>query len=185
MSAMVVQPSDLEPGASIAAQRYVAPPSDFTAEYAALYTDATTTAGTNFVSIEDDVALASSATPGSNLEAAEQAVFATPGRRRAFVKGYIKAAGKKLHLVPKDFKFSATASAGVGSASFVEIVTVRRGRHHFDEGFVGFADGDTYSGFILIASHIPQSDAVAIAQAADAHIQAILGSGATGASGTT
>jgi hypothetical protein len=87
--------------------------------------------------------------------------------------------------VPKDFKFSATASAGVGSASFVEIITVRRGGHHFDEGFVGFVDGDTYSGFVLTASHIPQSDALALAQTADAHIHATLGSGATGASGTT
>ena len=82
MAAMVVQPSDLEPGASIAAQRYVAPPKDFTAEYAALYTDAITVAGTNFASIEDDVALASTATPGSDLEAVDQEVFATPGGER-------------------------------------------------------------------------------------------------------
>ncbi len=50
---------------------------------------------------------------------------------------------------------------------------------------MGFADGDTYSGFVLTANHIPQSDAVALAQTADAHIHATLGSGATGASGTT
>ena len=185
MAAMVVQPSDLQPGASIAAQRYVAPPKDFTAEYAARYTDAMTTAGTSFASIEDDVALASNPTPGSTLEAVDQAVFATRGGRRGFVKGYIEAAGKKLHLVPKDFKFSPTVSAGVGSASFVEIVTVRRGRQHVEEGFVGFVDGDTYSGFVLIASHIPQSDAVALAQTADAHIHATIGGGGTGASGTT
>jgi len=183
MAAMVLQPSDLAPGASVAAQRYVAPPSAFTAEYAVVFTGAATTDGTKFDSIEDDVVLASTPSPAATLEASAQADFATPSWRRAFIKGSIKAAGKKAHLKAKDFKFSPTASAGIGSASYVEIIKITQKHHSFEEGWVGFADGDTYTGVLLVANTIPQSDAIALGQATDAHIQATPGS--TGATGTT
>ena len=187
MGAMVLQPSDLAPGASVAAQRYVAPPNGFTAEYAAVYTGATTTTdGTKFTSIEDDVTLASTATPGADLEASNQAVFATPSGRRSVIKAAIKAAGKKAHLKAKDFKFSPTASAGIGSASFVEIITLTDKHRSVEEGWVGFVDGDTYTGLLMVAKTIPQSDAIALAQTTDGHIHATLGStGATGTTGTT
>ncbi|MGD0197544.1 MAG: hypothetical protein ABSC56_06530 [Solirubrobacteraceae bacterium] len=185
MALMVLQPSDLAPGADITAQRYVSPAHGFSAEYASVLSGATTTDGTKFDSIEDDVALASSTITASNRVALSQTVFSTAPGRRGFIKVFIKAAGKKADLKARNFTFAPMVSAGTGANSYVEIVTIAKEGQSIQEGFVGFADGDTYAALVLIAKTVPQPDALSLAQTVDAHIHAVLGTGTTGASGTT
>lgn len=190
LAAMVIQPSDLEPGANIAGQAYVKPPKGFTAAYSSVLTGATTTGGTKYDSIEDDVALAPNSAASGSFYLAEQTVLTSSKGRllvaKSVIKAFSKAFGKKADLKTKDVKFGKAVTAGIGTESFEELLTIKVKHSTVPEAIIDFYDGDVYADVVLtgeLDATVPLSDATALAGTVDSHIHVALG--ATGTTGTT
>jgi hypothetical protein len=187
LALMAIQPSDLTAGAVIGGQNYVTPPTGFTADYGSYFSTSATPDGVSYYDLEDYVALAPSSTLANEFIAAETQSVTSHKGRKAFVKASIKQAGKKAHLVAKDFKFSGAGSMGVGTDSFVETLTITVKHKKVREVLAWFNVGSVSASLLLVGEtneKIPQSDAILLATAMDTHINAVL-SGATGPSGTT
>jgi hypothetical protein len=186
LAAMVIQPSDLEPGVDVVNQAYVKPPTGFTAAYSSVLSGATTMGGTEYASIEDDVALAPSSVASGNLFLGEQAVLTTRKGRAAIAKSVVKDYGKKAHLKTSDIKFGAPINAGIGTASVAELLTIKVKHNTVPEAIVSFYDGDTYADVALVGklnAKLSLTDATALGSTIDSHIHTVLG--ATGTTGTT
>jgi hypothetical protein len=186
LAEMVLQPTDLMPGVNIAAQAYGTPPKGFTADYSSFLTGATTVGGVKFNSLQDDVGLASTTTAVSNLFMNEHSLFTSRKGRRLIAKSVVKAFGKKAHLETKDVKFGSPQSAGIGTQSFEELLTIKVGHRVVPEAIIEFSDGDFYADLVAVGelnTPISLTDITALGGTIDAHIQA--GQGTTGASGTT
>ena len=186
LAAMVLQPTDLTAGVNVAEQTYGTPPKGFTADYASVLTGATTTSGVKFNSLQDEVALAPTATAASDLYVREQSFFTTRKGRHLIAKSVVKAFGKKAHLKTKDVKFGNAQSAGIGTQSFEELLTIKDGHRTVPEAILEFNDGEFYADLVAVGelnTPISLTDITALGGTIDAHIHA--GLGATGTSGTT
>lgn len=186
MAAMVLQSPDLAPGAVAGQQGFVKPPSGFSAQYDAEFTQASTPDGISYYSISDFVAIAPSAATVDSFLGEETSVFRSKAGHKLLSAVIIHAAGKKAHLEAKDVKYHDLGSLGVGQSSFVETIGVKAKRVSVHEDVVLFQQGTAY-GFLVMAAkpgeQVPTSDASALAGAMDAHINVVLG--ATGSTGTT
>lgn len=189
LAAMVLQPGDLAPGAVLGAQGYIKPPSGLTAEYDSSFTSAATPDGVSYLLLSDNVALASTTTAASDYFDGERDAFDTSKGRKLLVRDIIARAGKKSVLKAKDLKFSAAGSAGVGTSSFIETLTISVKHTKSREVIVLLNEGTVNVILALtgkINESVPHSDAIALAGDIDTHIDAVLSaSGASGASGTT
>jgi hypothetical protein len=189
LALMVVQPTDLVPGAVIGDQAYVQPPSGFTADYGSDFTTASTSDGVNYSLVLDYVALAPDPTTADTLYAGEQAFEQSRKGRKFIVKSIIRAAGKRSHLKAKNVKFSAEQSAGVGQSSYEETITVAAKHIMVSEIYLIFQEGNVVASLELVSEAdkpVPGTDATTLAAAMDSHIKSVLAaSGATGATGTT
>lgn len=188
LALMVVQPSDLVAGATLGNQEYVQPPTGFTAQYGSEFTSAATPDGVNYSLLLDFVALAPSASTASALFTSQQAYDESSKGRAQTVKDIIKGAGKHSRLKAKDIKFSQAQSAGVGTSSFEETITIKVKHTSVQEVYLMFVDGtvDTSLELVGVANKpVPESDAVTLAGAMLSHINTVLATGSTGASGVT
>jgi hypothetical protein len=189
LALMVLQPSDLVPGATIAAQRYIAPPTGFTADYGSEFNGAATTDGVKYLAVVDFIALAPTASLASTYYAAQDNEFATAEGRAKLITSIIKSAGKKAHMKRKDVTFSAAASAGLGSSSLTETITLKLGHAKYREVVAVFEEGDFSAALEITGTAneaVPQADAVALATTIQSHINTVLAStGTTGLTGTS
>lgn len=189
LALMAIQPSDLTPGAVIGTDvGYDTPPSGFTAQYVGYFTTASTTDGVAYGLLDDEVSLAPTAAEASAYTASEETLYTSKKGRKLIIKYAIKAAGKKAHLKASDFKFSGAESAGVGSGSLVETLTLTIKHKKVREVIVAFDDGSVAGDLVAtgeVGEQVPQSDGMALATAMYGHINAVLAAGATGPSGTT
>jgi hypothetical protein len=190
LALMAIQPSDLAAGAVTGADvGYDTPPSGFTAEYAGYFTSAATSDGVAYSLLQDDISLAPDTTTASEYVAVEKLLYTSKAGRKAIVKAAIKdAGGKKSHLTLSDFKFSGAESAGVGTGSLVETLTVTYKRKKVREVILVFDDGTVAGSLVAtgkVNEKVPQSDAITLGTAMYTHINAVLAAGATGPSGTT
>jgi hypothetical protein len=184
---MVIQPGDLAPGAVLGAQGYVTPPSGLTAEYDSSFTSAATSDGVSYLLLSDNIALAPTPTTASAFYVGEREAFDSSKGRKLVVREIIKQAGKKSTLKAKDIKFSDAGSAGIGSSSFIETLTITVKHAKAREVIVLFEDGTVDAILVLTGKaneSVPHSDAIALAGDIDTHIAAVL-SGSTGASGAS
>jgi hypothetical protein len=124
LALMVLQPADLAPGAVSGAQGYVAPPKGLTAQYAADFTTASSPDGVNYSLLVDDVAVGPTASASSAYFVAQRKSIASTKGRRGIVRSILHSAAKADHLKAKDVKFSAAGSAGVGTSSYIETLTI-------------------------------------------------------------
>jgi hypothetical protein len=187
LSQVVIQPTDLAPGAVVGPAGYQSPISGFPAIYANEYRNASTPDGVTYYDVDDSAFLGSSPTDASLFLNAEKAYFKSQKGQKQLKKIIIKAGGK-AHLKAKDISFGGGASAGVGTASAIFTERVATKRYKDNESIVLFTEGDFYSAVALTATaneRIPLADAVGLATATDTHIKALIAAGSTGASGTT
>jgi hypothetical protein len=189
LAQMAIQPTDLVPGAVPGSQAYVRPPTGFTAQYGSDFTTASTPDGVSYSLVLDFVALAPDASTASNLFTEQQAFDESRKGHKLITKQIIKAAGKKGHLEAKNVKFTAAQTAGVGTGSFEETITVSHKHASFQEVVLFFEEGDIVASLELVGdinSAVPEADATTLANAMNTHITTVLAaSGATGASGAT
>jgi hypothetical protein len=189
LALMVIQPSDLAPGAVIAGQAYVSPPRDFTAAYDSAMTSTTTSNGTEYAALEDFVALAPDATTANSYFGSEQSLFDSRAGHKTLVRRFMKQFPKRERVTKKDFSFSASGTAGVGSSSLVETITFDIKHQRFQEVIIVFNVGAVDVIQVLsgeLNQQVAQTDAVALANTVDTHINTVLGTtGATGTTGTT
>lgn len=185
----VLQPADMAPGADLGAQGYIKPPNGFTAAYVGTLTGASVSDGTQYLAIQDFVALGPDATLASNLFGAQQSTLTTKRGRRAYIRRVVASIGRKAHITTRDVTLGPVASLGIGSASFTTTLRIRFRGMFDDEVLAVFAEGDVYASFGLTGTPnetLPISDTAALANTIDAHIRAVLGpTGVTGSSGTT
>jgi hypothetical protein len=189
LALMVLQPADLVPGSVLGDQAYIAPPTGFTAQYGSEFTSASTPDGVNYSLVLDYVALAPDVSTATTFFNVEDAYVDSRKGRKLITKNIIKAAGKKAHLKSKNVKFTGEQSAGIGTGSYVETITVKAKHQSVQEVYLIFDDGTVCTSLELVGEvnkKVPESDATTLATAIVAHIGSVLAvGGTTGASGTT
>jgi hypothetical protein len=188
LALMVLQPADLAPGAVSGAQGYVAPPKGLTAQYAADFTTASSPDGVNYSLLVDDVAVGPTASASSAYFVAQRKSIASTKGRRGIVRSILHSAAKADHLKAKDVKFSAAGSAGVGTSSYIETLTISTKHRKLREILLVFDDGTAEADLVLageVNERIPRSDATGLATTLNMHIESVLATGATGPSGAS
>jgi hypothetical protein len=186
LARMVVQRSDLPAGADCRGfgdVGYVTPAPGFSAAYQGDCRTHLTFDGLPGMRLEDSVAIAPLATTAHAYYAGQVKFFDTRLGRRLLIGEYIANASAAQRLTPADFHFSGAASAGVGTHSFVETLTITTHQAHrvnrnpavivlfvVDRAFVATIDlsGATRD------EPVPQSAAIALARLVDTHIQTVL-----------
>ncbi len=187
LALVVIQPTDLVAGATLASQEYIVPPTGFSAQYGSEYTSASTSDGVNYSLVLDYAAIAPTVATATSFMTTQVAYEQSAKGRRNVIRAIIKGGGKRGHLKPKNIKFTLAQSAGVGDSSFEETITVTRGRRSVQEVDVIFQDGAVCASIELVGQingQVPETDATTLAAAMVSHINTVIG-GATGASGTT
>jgi hypothetical protein len=188
LALMVLQPADLAPGAAIGAQGYVAPPKGLTAEYSGDFTTASSPDGVDYTLLADNVAVGPTASASSTYFVAERKSVASTKGRRKIVRAIVHSAKKADHLKAKDIKFSGAGSAGIGTSSYVETLTISVKHNKVREVLLLFDDGTVEAELLMageVNERIPRSDATALAATIDMHIQSVLATGTTGPSGVS
>jgi hypothetical protein len=189
MAGMVVQSADLAAGAVAGQQGYVKPPRQFSAEYVAGFTKASTSDGVSFYSVADLVAIAPSAATVSTFVGLETQLFRSKLGHKLLDTVIIQAAGRHVHLKAKNIAYQTVGSVGVGQSSFLETIGVSARHVSVHEDVILFQQGTVY-GFLTLTAEpgetIPQGDATSLAEAMDSHINSVLAAyGSTGATGTS
>jgi hypothetical protein len=186
LPSMVIQPSDLAPGAPSASGGYVKPGKGLLAAYNSSFRDVTTTAGVRLAGVETSVALASSSANAHAYFKDLRAVYGSKKGRLLIAAEIAKGAGAGAGLKRSDFSFARVRAVGVGDQSALEPFTMHIKGVKLAADLLVLRAGDVLANLTVVGlgGQLTPRVATALGATVAAHIAAVL-AGSTGASGAT
>lgn len=186
LALMTVQPADLAAGARVTVDDYVAPPANFTAEYARHFTNAQPPGGGPTFALDTELALARSSAVATVALAGERRIYGTKAGHQLIASALIAAAGSRARIRRRDVHFSKIVPIAAGSGSFYMPVRVRVNHRSVFADFSVLGEGTIVANltYVSLSQRLPTSLVAGLATAVTGRIASVL-AGATGSSGPT
>jgi len=187
LSKMVIQASDLAPGAKILNDGYTAPASGVVADYSRAWRPATTAGGVRLVVASTAILLFSSTANAGTVFAGEKRIFKSKAERPLVARLIALSAGHS-GLKTKNIDFGRIHSFAIGNGAFELPVTLHLKGSHAAIG-IFIVNVDDVVADVLVASGGRGAAAKGgqeLTTDVAAHVTTVLGStGATGPTGST
>jgi hypothetical protein len=190
---MTVQPSDLQPGATVATDRYVKTSAPFTAAYERDFNGVQLTASGVPFTLETALMLARTSAAAQQAITLERRLFGSPLGRSLIAASVHSNLPKRIP--PKDVHVGKITSLGVGSGSFEMPVTIRVPPIAINSEWAVVHTGPVAANIVVVAvdSKLPGSIVTTLGGDIVSHVASVLAgatgpsgpSGPTGATGTT